>query len=178
MLINNRPRRPRLVLAALVAVLSLGLLAAPANPIADANDEAAIDATNDQARAEIERHQILPPNWVAIPMWGNVWANGHDIGMVDFALFYDGDDPSKAQLWALWRDTPTHVCSGDIFTTPQGEPILFGETTLMAPEGTCHMARLPNRAGISLYAASDDHQWATAILTNPDWHLPAAVFAD
>lgn len=175
---HTRPQRGRLAFAALVAALSLLIVAAPATPNAGANDPADVTAQIDQARAEIERQQILPPNWVAIPMWGNVWANGHDIGMVDFALFYDANEPTKAQLWALWREAPTHVCSGDIFKTPQGEPIFFGETSLMAPAGTCHMARLPNHTGISLYAASNDGQWATSILTSPDWHEPAAVFAD
>lgn len=171
---SHRSSRLRLGLAALIAVLSLTLIATPVG----ANDETDIATDLDAARAEIERHDILPPNWVAIPLWGNVWANGHDIGMVDFALFYDANDPTKAQLWALWHDTPTHVCTGDIFETPKGEPIFFGETSLMAPAGTCHMARLPNHTGISLYAASNDGQWATSILTNPDWRLPAAVFAD
>lgn len=124
----------------------------------------------------VEPEPIVPLPYGAVHLVGEVWANGVSIGEIDFAIVWNEDDPSHAQLWALLNDVPTQVCAGRIFETPQGEPIFFGSTSLMDPAGTCYMSRVPNHSAISLHAASNDGQWAVATLTNPNSVEPVPIF--
>ena len=128
--------------------------------------------------ADAEAMPIVPgEGWHALPMGGDVWANGRLVGAVDFVLFWEAADQPRAQLWALWQGAPTPVCHGVIFETPQGEPIFFGSTFVEHPAATCHMARTPDFDEISLLVATEDGQWATAILGNPMWRGADAALA-
>lgn len=119
---------------------------------------------------------VAPLPWGSIHLVGEMWANGQPIGSIDFALLWNEDDPGEAQLWALLGDVPQQVCVGRIFDTPGGEPIFFGSTSLMSPAGTCYMSRLPDHSGVSLFAASNDGQWAAGILKWAGSVDPAPIF--
>lgn len=161
----------RTIITALSILLAFGVLVVPADAHQHASDGAFIfdgpDAT--------EPAPTIPLDWIAVPMWGDVWANGTPIGPVDFVLFWQADDESEAQLWALWQGQPVQVCTGQIFDTPQGEPIFFGEATTPRVDATCHMARTPDYNEISLFIADADGQWATAIMTDPAWQQTDAA---
>lgn len=118
----------------------------------------------------------FPDDWVVLPMWGDVWANGRHIGPVDFVAFWERNaEQPHAELWAIWRGRPMQVCVGVIFETPQGEPIFFGTTTVDEPRATCHMARTPDFDEISLFIATEDGQWATSIMSDPTWKAADAA---
>ncbi|MEM7092120.1 MAG: hypothetical protein AAF567_03890 [Actinomycetota bacterium] len=142
----------------------------PPTPVA--SDDAFVFVGPDTA----EPAPQIPHDWHVVPMWGDVWANGRAFGTVDFFLFWEaGSKSPRAQLWALWRGQPLQVCVGDIFETPQGEPIFFGKATGGGElAATCHMARTPDFDEISMLIAAEDGQWATAIMTNPNWQRPDA----
>lgn len=174
------------VATAILAVYGIGMVSASAVLLADDTDPPAIgveppvvepiepgDPVDPQP---IEPEPIAPLPYGSVHLKGEVWANGTSIGQIDFGLIWNEDDPSHAQLWALLGDVPTQVCVGRIFDTPQGEPIFFGSTSLMDPEGTCYMSRVPDHSAISLHAASNDGQWATATLKNPNSVDPVPIF--
>ena len=158
----------KLALALVCLLVLLGLTLAPATAGAQADDPAPV--------ADVEPEPVAPLPLVSVPLRGDVFANGHAIGPIDFAVIWNEDDPSKVQLWAVLDETPTPVCIGDVFESPHGEPVFLGETSLMDPAGTCTMSQLPDRSGITLFAASNDGQWASSIMSYPGGVEPVPIF--
>lgn len=154
----------RTVIAVLIALAALlGLALTPT--LADA-----------QLVTDEEPVAVAPLPLTSVPMTGEVWANGTAIGTFDFALIWSEDDPSKVQLWTVLGDVPSLVCSGDVFDSPGGDPIFFGETSLLDPAGTCTMSQLPDRSAITMFAASDDGQWAVVTMRYAGSVEPAPIF--
>ncbi len=132
--------------------------------------------TLNPAIAVAQEEPPAPLPLTSVPLSGDVYANGVSIGTFDFALVWSEDDPSQVQLWAVVADAPSLVCWGDVFDTPTGEPIFFGETSLMEPAGTCTMSQLPDRSAITMFAASNDGQWATATMRYTGSVDPVPIF--
>lgn len=154
----------KIIIMALAVFVVFATVVVPADA-QDKTTDAFIFRSPDDAKPA----PVIPVDWVAVAMWGDVWANGIAVGPVDFVLFWQGDYEADAQLWAIWRGEPVQLCVGKIFDTPDGEPIFFGEARTPEAKATCHMARTPDLDEISLFIADENGQWANAIMTSPEW---------
>ena len=135
-----------------------------------------ITASAQTATDEAEQVDVAPLPLTSVPLVGDVFANGVALGEFDFALVWSEEDPSKVQLWTVLNGVPGLVCAGDVFETPSGEPIFFGETSLMDPAGTCTMSQLPDKSAITMYAASTDGQWVAATMRYEGGINPVPIF--
>lgn len=173
-------RKLAIAVLSILLVFAASMVSAEAQPRDKLDDRSQPAAASDDAFVfsgprVAEEAPRLPTDWISIAMWGEVWANGRHFGNVDFVLFVEADNSPRAQLWAWWKGQPIQVCVGEIFETPQGEPIFFGEATGGEVEATCHMARTPDLAAISLFIANANGQWATSIMSNPAWQRADAA---